>query len=251
MELTYKLLSYFLLSVSLGLSLFSVLVRPSATGAGFIKLINNVNIASLMLLLVMEHSTTYLVVVGIIILTMIIGPVIAEGKGAKVYPLNFVAQNTAIFYLVYIYLEKDISYSSFYLFSGMIYLGIITYAMILGHWYLVVPRLSEQHLKKALILFWIILPLKLALMFRGYFLNETLFVSGATEAMGYMFNWIMLLMRLGWGYLVIAIMGYYTWRLTLMRSIQSATGVLYVMTFFVFIGELIAGYYHFKYGISL
>jgi len=106
MELTYKLLSYFLLSVSLGLSLFSVLVRPSATGAGFIKLINNVNIASLMLLLVMEHSTTYLVVVGIIILTMIIGPVIAEGKGAKVYPLNFVAQNTAIFYLVYIYKNK-------------------------------------------------------------------------------------------------------------------------------------------------
>ena len=33
------------------------------------------------------------------------------------------------------------------------------------------------------------------------------------------------------------------------RSIR-ATGVLYVMTF-VFIGELIAGYYHFKYGISL
>ena len=102
MELTYKLLSYFLLSVSLGLSLFSVLVRPSATGAGFIKLINNVNIASLMLLLVMEHSAIYLSLVGVIILTMIIGPIIAEGKGSKFYPLSFVAQNSAIFYLIYI-----------------------------------------------------------------------------------------------------------------------------------------------------
>ena len=96
-----------------------------------------------------------------------------------------------------------------------------------------------------------VLPLKLTLLAVAYFSNESLFISGSNSAMGYMFNWIMLLMRLGWGYLVIAIMGYYTWRLTKMRSIQSATGVLYVMTFFVFIGELIAGYYHFKYGISL
>ena len=106
-------------------------------------------------------------------------------------------------------------------------------------------------MKKALIAFWAVLPLKLCLLGYAYYSNESLFVSGSNGAMGYMFNWIMLLMRLGWGYLVIAIMGYYTWRLTKMRSIQSATGVLYVMTFFVFIGELIAGYYHFKYGISL
>jgi len=131
------------------------------------------------------------------------------------------------------------------------YLGIITYAMILGHWYLVVPKLTEWHLKKALITFWGMLPLKLILLGYAYYSNESLFTVGTNGAMGYMFNWIMLLMRLGWGYLVIAVMGYYTWRLTKMRSIQSATGVLYVMTFFVFIGELIAGYYHFKYGISL
>ena len=251
MELTYKLLSYFLLSISLGLSLFSVLVRPSSTGPGFIKLINNVNIASLMLLLVLEHSTPYLIATGVVVASLIIGPLLAESRGSKIYPLNFIVQNGGIFYLVYSFLGKDFNYSNFYLLSGMGYLGIITYAMILGHWYLVVPKLSEWHLKKALILFWIILPLKLSLLTLAYFSNESLFISGSNGAMGYMFNWIMLLMRLGWGYLVIAVMGYYTWRLTNMRSIQSATGVLYVMTFFVFIGELIAGYCHFKYGISL
>ena len=91
MELTYKLLSYFLLSVSLGLSLFSVLVRPSSTGAGFIKLINNVNLSSLMLLLVLEHSTTHLLVTGVIVLTLVIGPLLAESKASKLYPVNFLA----------------------------------------------------------------------------------------------------------------------------------------------------------------
>ncbi len=251
MELTYQLLSYFLLSVSLGLSLFSALVKPSSTGAGFIKLINNVNLSSLMLLLVLEHSALHLAVTGLVILTLVLGPMLAEGKGSKIYPINFVAQNAGLFYLIYLFLGKEFNYANFYLISGMGYLGIITYAMILGHWYLVVPKLSEWHLKKALILFWAILPLKLSLLGVAYFSNESLFISGSNGAMGYIFNWIMLLMRFGWGYLVIAIMGYYTWRLTKMRSIQSATGVLYVMTFFVFIGELIAGYYHFKYGISL
>ena len=84
------------------------------------------------------------------------------------------------------------------------------------------------------------------------FNHQNLLLLRHNGSNGYMFNWIMLLMRFGWGYLIIGIMGYYIWRLTKIRSIQSATGVaLYVMTFFVFIGELIAGYYHFKYGISL
>ena len=148
MELTYKLLSYFLLSVSLGLSLFSVLVRPSSTGAGFIKLINNVNLSSLMLLLVLEHSTTHLLVTGVIVLSLVIGPLLAESKASKLYPVNFLAQNAGIFYLIYLFLGESFNYANFYLVSGMGYLGIITYAMILGHWYLVVPKLSEWHLKK-------------------------------------------------------------------------------------------------------
>ena len=68
---------------------------------------------------------------------------------------------------------------------------------------------------------------------------------------GYMFNWIVLVMRLTWGYLIIGIMSYFTWKLVKMRSIQSATGILYVMTFFVFIGELISTFFFYKYGMYL
>jgi len=62
---------------------------------------------------------------------------------------------------------------------------------------------------------------------------------------------MILLMRIGWGYLIIGIMSYFAWRLIKMRSIQSATGILYVMTFFIFTGELLSGYILFKYGLFI
>ena len=68
---------------------------------------------------------------------------------------------------------------------------------------------------------------------------------------GYMFNWIALSMRFLWGYAILFIMSYFTWKLVKIRSIQSATGVLYVMVFFIWIGELISHYMFFNYGFNL
>ena len=251
MELVSNIFTYFLLAVSVGLGVFPIMVNARHTGAGFIKLVNNINIAALMLLLLGGTFSEIIVPVALAITMLAIGPLFQEDKMKKFYPLIYLVQNSAIFYLFFYFNQFQLTESVYYLLSGMAFLGIITYAMILGHWYLVVPGLSENHLKKALIAFWAILALKIVLMTNEVLNHPTLFEGGTQEAMGYMFNWIILLMRFGWGYLIIAIMGLYTWRLTKMRSIQSATGILYVMTFFVFIGELIAGYYHFKYGINL
>ena len=251
MNLISEISLYFLLSVSLGLSLFSILVNPKHTGAGFIKLINNVNIGSLMIVLLIGGVKTYLPMLGPGILFLAFTPLFSEGEKKSFYPLFYLGSVGCVLYSILTFGKFNFNYDLLYLFSGMSFLGVITYAMILGHWYLVVPGLSENHLKKALVAFWWIISLKIGLFSYEVFTNANLLQSGTTEAMGYMFNWIMFLMRFGWGYLIIFIMGIYTWRLTKMRSIQSATGVLYVMTFFVFIGELIAGYYHFKYGISL
>ena len=251
MSLISEISLYFLLSVSLGLSLFSILVNPKHTGAGFIKLINNVNIGSVMLILLIGSWQKYLVSLGPAILFLTLAPSFAEGSRKKLYPLFYLGSTLGVLWSVGIFGEFNFTYDLLYVFSGMAFVGIITYAMILGHWYLVVPGLSENHLKKSLVVFWWVIALKIIMCAVEVYQHQSLFSTGATEAMGYMFNWIMLLMRFGWGYLIIGIMGYYTWRLTKIRSIQSATGVLYVMTFFVFIGELIAGYYHFKYGISL
>jgi len=51
--------------------------------------------------------------------------------------------------------------SALFLFSSTLMLGIITYAMTLGHWYLVVPKLSEKPLLICAVLTWVILGLKI------------------------------------------------------------------------------------------
>ena len=150
------------------------------------------------MLLLMIETMLYLPLVGIVILSLIFSADIVEGKGNALYGLNFFVQNSALMYLIYLITGQNF-HIQISIFFQVWYLGIITYAMILGHWYLVVPKLSEWHLTKALILFWVMLPLKL-LLFRVWLYDKfRAFVAGSTNAMGYMFNWIMLLMRLGWG----------------------------------------------------
>ena len=98
---------------------------------------------------------------------------------------------------------------------------------------------------------WAVMLFKVPHTTYQYFAHESFFTQGTQLGMGYVYNWIMLIMRVVWGYLIIGIMSYFSWRLIRMRSLQSATGILYVMTFFVFIGELIASFLFYEYGIAL
>ncbi len=68
---------------------------------------------------------------------------------------------------------------------------------------------------------------------------------------GYVFDLLILSMRVFWGYFGIFVMGFFSWKLVNMRALQSATGMLYAMTFFVLVGELVAGYIYFKTGFLL
>jgi hypothetical protein len=142
-------------------------------------------------------------------------------------------------------LSKNNLLNAVFLFSSTTFLGIITYAMTLGHWYLVVPKLSEKPLKTAAIFTWIILAIKISIMFFSSH-NKREFLDNADA-----FNFIILIMRILFGYAVVLVMSIFNWRLVGLRSIQSSTGVLYAMTFFVFIGELISGYLYFNYGLLI
>jgi hypothetical protein len=62
---------------------------------------------------------------------------------------------------------------------------------------------------------------------------------------------MLLTMRVSFGYLVILGMSFFNWKLLKLRSIQSSTGILYAMTFFVFIGELVSTYIFFNYGLYI
>jgi hypothetical protein len=123
--------------------------------------------------------------------------------------------------------------------------------MILGHWYLVVPKLSEKPLKIAALFTWAILAIKIIWSSYSLYNNYAFFEEQTQLGAGYAFNWMLLSMRVSFGYLVILGMSFFNWKLLKLRSIQSSTGILYAMTFFVFIGELVSTYIFFNYGLYI
>jgi hypothetical protein len=68
---------------------------------------------------------------------------------------------------------------------------------------------------------------------------------------GYMYNWLFISMRWLWGYVAPLILSFFTFKLCKLRSIQSATGVLYIVEFFVIVGELISVYLMTKHGLPV
>lgn len=247
---------FFLLSVAWSLVLFSPIASAKLTGAGLIKLLTNTAI-------------------GALVISMVVQGISAEGMlnltfGLKTIGLlGFILITTfhtddksPLMWVIYAILSVLFAYlicglvsfqliPSIFIISASLLLGIITYAMLLGHWYLVVPKLSAHPLKIAAIITWAILAVKI--IWSGYTLysHYDFFEEQTQLGAGYAFNWMLLTMRVSFGYLVILGMSIFNWKLLQLRSIQSSTGILYAMTFFVFIGEMVSTYIYFNYGLFI
>lgn len=262
MPFILSIAEFFLLSMAFGISLFTLIAKSELTGGGFLRLVHNVSISSLLLGFICHlyripfggpASWVYI----FSLCCLVLSSVFHKDEKTKTMWGLYITQNIALAASLYIYQSQQFTGGNFnlmnvtFFFSSALFLGVITYSMLLGHWYLVVPKLSEKPLKVALSVTWIVMAIKLMMTLGALFKDAGFFLEGSRLGAGYMFNWIILTMRMVWGYLIIGIMSYFTWRLVKMRSIQSATGVLYVMTFFVFVGELISAYLFHKYGMYL
>jgi hypothetical protein len=118
-------------------------------------------------------------------------------------------------------------------------------AMLLGHWYLVLPTMDVAFLQ-SIVKFHLASTLARALV--------VLVVAGAAAAAwdsplapsfrAYVFSieGIFLWQRLLFGLLGPAVLAWMTWETAKLRSTQSATGILYVDLFMVVVGELVAKY---------
>lgn len=119
-------------------------------------------------------------------------------------------------------------------------LGSTLLAMILGHFYLILPRLPIEPLRRitvvligALVLRWVTCGLGLWL---------------ARDAMGGGLKWlilgdgIFLMARLLFGLIGPAVVAPMIWGTVRIRSTQSATGILYAATAMVFLGEAAAAW---------
>lgn len=117
-------------------------------------------------------------------------------------------------------------------------LGAATLAMMLGHWYLVIPKLSIAPLKRyagSYILLTVLTVLELGIIYWVY-VGPSPWEKGPYPMMFHQ-EIIFVLFRVAWGLLAPLGMSYWIWTTVKMRSTQSATGILYAAMVCTMMGE--------------
>jgi protein NrfD len=132
--------------------------------------------------------------------------------------------------------------------SSAAFLGGACTAMILGHWYLVIPSLEVGHLQ-SIVLFHVA-SMVIRIVVVGGVVFAALALWGAGPAAGVVnfrryitsVDGIFFWQRVLFGLAGPAVLSYLTWETAKIRSTQSATGILYVDFFTVVVGEVLAKY---------
>src|SRR5262249_43463719 len=113
-------------------------------------------------------------------------------------------------------------------------LGAATTAMLMGHSYLIAPAMSLVPLLRLLAALFACTLLRMAVAGAGLWFwtagPATATLEGDTSL------WLPL--RWGLGFLGPLVLGWLAWETARIRSTQSATGILYVVVIFAFLGEL-------------
>src|SRR5262249_5287224 len=129
--------------------------------------------------------------------------------------------------------------------SSAALLGGACTAMILGHWYLIIPSMQVSHLQSIVKLHIVSMVIRVVVVAAAVFLSIATWEPGLgpsfrryiTSAAG-IFFW----QRVLFGLAGPALLSYLTWETAKIRSTQSATGILYVDFFTVVVGEALAKY---------
>lgn len=129
--------------------------------------------------------------------------------------------------------------------SSAALLGSACGAMILGHWYLVIPSLDVSHLQSVVRLHLGSMIVRMVVVTTAVFLAIATWQPGMGPSFeryilssGGIFFW----QRILFGLAGPAVLSYLTWETAKIQSTQSATGILYVDFFTVVVGEVLAKY---------
>jgi hypothetical protein len=122
--------------------------------------------------------------------------------------------------------------------SGGLVLGLVTTAMLLGHWYLNTPTMRLDPLRRLLVLLAAAILVRMIISGIGAGLEANRL---SATAAGISTSWL-LFIALRWfaGLLMPLLLTYLTWQTLKIPNTQSATGILYAGVIVVFIGELCA-----------
>jgi protein NrfD len=129
--------------------------------------------------------------------------------------------------------------------SSAALLGGACTAMILGHWYLVIPSLQVTHLQSIVKLHIASMVVRIAVVAAVVVLAAATWQPGLGPSFRHYVtsvNGIFFWQRVLFGLAGPAVLSYLTWETAKIRSTQSATGILYVDFFTVMVGEILAKY---------
>jgi hypothetical protein len=120
---------------------------------------------------------------------------------------------------------------------GAIATGAVSNGMILGHWYLVTPRLAEQPLREVTGV------LVIGLIVQALFIGLALLLPRDTVTTSFhhgIWGNYFFFMRLGFGLAFSAVLAWMAYDSAGVRAMQSATGLLYIAMVLVICGEVVA-----------
>jgi hypothetical protein len=129
--------------------------------------------------------------------------------------------------------------------SSAALLGGACTAMILGHWYLILPSMQVSHLQSIVKVHIISMVVRIVVVVAAVVMAILTWQPGLGPSFrhyilsaGGIFFW----QRVLFGLFGPALLSYLTWETAKIRSTQSATGILYVDFFTVVVGEVLAKY---------
>jgi hypothetical protein len=128
--------------------------------------------------------------------------------------------------------------------SSVALLGGACGAMVLGHWYLVVPSLDVAHLQSIVRLHIGSTVVRVVVVAAAVMMAIVTWEPGVPNFERYIFSidGIFFWQRILFGLAGPAVLAYLTWETAKIQATQSATGILYVDFFTVIVGEVLAKY---------
>lgn len=139
--------------------------------------------------------------------------------------------------------DRVLTTASFY--SSAALLGGASTAMILGHWYLILPSMPVSHLQSIVKVHIASMVIRVVIVVAAVFVAIETWQPGLGPSFRHyilsvagIFFWQRVLFGLGGP----AVLSYLTWETAKIRSTQSATGILYVDFFTIVVGEVLAKY---------
>ncbi len=120
--------------------------------------------------------------------------------------------------------------------TSSLLLGLVTTAMLLGHWYLNTPTMKLEPLRQLVLLLGAAVALRAVVSGSGTWLEYTARSAAQNSAMQ---TWLLFL-GLRWLAGIFGVLGlsWLTWQTLKIPNTQSATGILYAAVILAFIGEL-------------